>query len=123
MKQLLLVAHGSRHQASNDEIAGLAAELKPRGEFFFDRIDHAFLEFAAPTVAECIDQAVADGVVDIVLLPYFLAAGSHVRRDLPEVVARKQAEHPGVTIDLCPHFGAAGGVAELLLAVAMTRES
>ena len=122
MKQLLLVAHGSRHQASNDEIVALAAELKPKGEFFFDRIEYAFLEFAPPTVAEAIDQAVAQGVTEIRLLPYFLAAGRHVGQDLPEIVALKQAEHAGLKIEVCPHFGAASGIADLLLVMAMAEQ-
>ncbi|MCG2634728.1 MAG: CbiX/SirB N-terminal domain-containing protein [Gammaproteobacteria bacterium] len=118
MKQLLLVAHGSRSSVSNDEIIELTATLRGKGDFFFDRIDCAFLEFAEPGVAESIDQAVSQGVQEILLLPYFLAAGVHVSRDLPAIAAAKRSEHAGVKIGISAHFGASSGIGNLLLTLA-----
>ncbi|HAO23817.1 MAG TPA: cobalamin biosynthesis protein CbiX, partial [Methylophaga sp.] len=44
MKALLLVAHGSRRQRSNDEVIELAEKLKTECAQHYDIVQAAFLE-------------------------------------------------------------------------------
>ena len=46
MKQLLIVAHGSRRSASNDEIRVLAGKIAEYLELPAQRVQVAFLELA-----------------------------------------------------------------------------
>jgi len=115
VQALIIVAHGSRVRASNDEIRLLAAALATR---IADRYQHtavAFLELADPSIGAAIDAAVATGAREIVVLPYFLAAGKHVTRDIPAIVQERQAAYPAVTIRLADYLGKLPGLVELLV--------
>jgi sirohydrochlorin ferrochelatase len=118
MKALLLVAHGSRRESSNQEVRDLAARLGERARDRFDHVDCAFLEIAEPLIPEGIQRCVDAGARQVVVLPYFLSAGRHVVEDIPNDVAVKQVEHPGVDIRIAPYLGSADGVIDLLLASA-----
>ena len=74
----------------------------------------AFLEFASPSLEESLLSCVEKGAGEIVILPYFLASGNHVTRDIPEVVEKIQALHPKVKMVLKEHIGSASGMVTLL---------
>jgi sirohydrochlorin ferrochelatase len=118
MKCLLLVAHGSRREASNDEVKQLAAQIRQHGAFDFDEIEVAFLELAQPSVADVADCCVARGVTDIVVFPYFLAAGRHVSKDIPDVLAPVLEKYPHLNVHVTQHLGTSGKLADAVLAIA-----
>jgi len=113
MRILLLIAHGSRRSAANDEIHRLAAALAAR-DIGCDAVRAAFLETAAPTIPAAIAAAVAEGAEQLLLLPYFLVNGRHVGRDIPELAAAAIDAHPGVEIRLADHLGARAALLDLL---------
>src|SRR5262245_54571266 len=76
---LLLIAHGSRQPEANADLETIAAELHRRGHAI---VRPAFLELAEPDIATAGAACVAERVERVVLVPYFLSAGVHVRRDL-----------------------------------------
>lgn len=121
MKALLLVAHGSRRPAANEEVRRLAAAVRRRAADRFAVVKVAFLEFAEPSVAEGIEACVAQGASVVTVVPYLLAAGSHVARDIPRAVAARQKAHPETTILVAPHIGLAEGMADLIIAQADPR--
>jgi len=114
MKALVLVAHGSRREASNEEIRELTARLREEDRRF-RHVSCAFLELAEPSIPDGLRMAIAAGATEVVVLPYFLSAGRHVVADIPAEVASVQAEHPGVAIRVAPYLGAADGITRLLL--------
>jgi len=118
MRHLLVVAHGSRREASNEEVRQLAADLIPRAAGRFDGVSCAFLEIAAPSIPDGIEAAVRAGAGEVVVMPYFLSAGRHVAEDIPREVAGKQAEHPQVRMHITPYLGLAPGVTDILLELA-----
>ena len=116
MKALLLVAHGSRRESSNQEVRDLAVRLADRSAGRFGHVGCAFLEIAEPLIPEGIQQCIDRGADAVIVLPYFLSAGRHVVEDIPNDVAVKQAEHPEVDIRIAPYLGSVEGVIDLLLA-------
>ena len=114
MKSLLLVAHGSRREASNDEIRRLTRRLGAvAGDF--DHLACAFLELAEPSIPDGLRLAISQGASEVVVLPYFLSAGRHVVTDIPSEIETVQRENPSINIYLAPYLGAADGVVELLM--------
>jgi sirohydrochlorin ferrochelatase len=114
MKSLIVVAHGSRRQASNQEVSELTDELRLTLTPGFDRVSCAFLELAQPAVSDQIEVDVASGCTDITLFPYFLAAGSHVTQDLPRLLTLAQKSHPEVTFHGQEHLGKLPGIAAFI---------
>jgi sirohydrochlorin ferrochelatase len=115
MKSLLIIAHGSRRQASNDEVEALAARLRRLPQLEFDDVSVAFLELATPGISEALEHCVERGFLDITVFPYFLAAGRHVVADIPVELEKFQAEYPQVSIALTPHLGAAASLPGTIL--------
>jgi sirohydrochlorin ferrochelatase len=115
MRILLVVAHGSRRSEANAEVERFAADLRRRAADRFDRIAVGYLELAAPPFTEALDDLLAAGASEIVVYPHLLAAGAHVTRDVPEIVASRRGAHPAVTIRIAPHLGRSTGLATLVL--------
>lgn len=111
---LLLVAHGSRRRDANGEVRRLAGRLGARLAGPFELSGCAFLELAEPSLATGLRALVERGADEIVILPYFLAAGRHVADDIPAIVGAARAEHPSVRFRLQPYLGTSDGLVELL---------
>jgi sirohydrochlorin ferrochelatase len=77
---LLLIAHGSRNAEANDDLHHMVAELRRRGPYAI--VEGCFLELAEPDIFRAGRSCVAQGADRVILLPYFLSPGVHVRRDL-----------------------------------------
>ena len=75
----------------------------------------AFLEFMSPDVSQAGDELAAAGCTAVQVLPLFLGAGGHVRKDLPELLAQLSARHPHVSWQLQP---AVGGTTRVIAAMA-----
>lgn len=120
---LLIVAHGSRRQASNDEVRALARQIAHARHPAIADVEVAFLELAEPSIAEGLARCVAKGAKEIVVFPYFLAAGTHVTYDIPEEIAAFRASQPQVKISLTPHLGAAPALSQAILDLAVSTEA
>jgi sirohydrochlorin ferrochelatase len=100
---LLLIAHGSREAEANADLYHIADGLRRRGPF--PVVEGSFLELAGPTGDEAGDRCVAQGAGRVIILPYFLSAGVHVRRDLAALRLRLADRHPEVEFRLAEPLG------------------
>ncbi|MGD2160044.1 MAG: CbiX/SirB N-terminal domain-containing protein [Gammaproteobacteria bacterium] len=115
MNALLLVAHGSRRQQSNDEVTELANRLRASCQDDYRIVHSGFLELATPSIPEGIDNCISDGATRVTILPYFLNSGTHVVNDVPEIVAAARTRHPDIEIVVAPHLGASALMVDLLI--------
>ncbi len=118
MNALLIVAHGSRRQASNEEIRQLTNTIAQHEAYEFDTVACGFLELAEPSIGDAITQLVDANAESITVIPYFLACGTHVSDDIPAEIAKAAALHPDVTITVTPYFGSSSAIAGLMLGLA-----
>jgi sirohydrochlorin ferrochelatase len=100
---VLLIAHGSRQSAANDDLVDLAARFAGRGDYPI--VEACFLELAEPDIATGGDRCVARGAARVLMVPYFLAAGVHLIRDLADARDALRRRHPGVEFRLGPALG------------------
>lgn len=78
---MLLVAHGTRDEAGLDELARLADAVRAR--LPETRVNLAYVDVLGPSIADVLGEV--SGTV--VVVPLFLAAGYHVRHDIPAGIA------------------------------------
>jgi sirohydrochlorin ferrochelatase len=100
---LLLMAHGSRHAEANADLFYLADRLRESGEFA--SVEASFLELAEPTIDQAGERCAGSGATRLVLVPYFLSAGVHVRRDLSAARERLARRYPHLTVHLAEPLG------------------
>lgn len=115
MKSLLIVAHGSRRQASNDEVRALTDRIAGKAGQDFQHVQSAFLELAEPSIPDGIVECIEKGAKEITVLPYFLSAGRHVAEDIPNEVASVSGNYPDVDIKIAPYLGSMDQIADLML--------
>jgi sirohydrochlorin ferrochelatase len=99
---LLLIAHGSRQEEANADLLHVAGQLRARGHGI---VEASFLELAEPGIEEGGVRCVEQGAGRVVLVPYFLSAGVHVRRDLAAVRAKLAGRFPAVEFRLAEPLG------------------
>lgn len=64
----------------------------------------AYMELAEPSMEQVVAEAASGGCRSFTVLPLFLAAGRHLRKDVPAMIAEMKAAH-GVEIELAPPVG------------------
>jgi sirohydrochlorin cobaltochelatase len=114
---LLLFAHGARDPRWADpfvEVAARARAAAPRLA-----VELAFLEFMTPDLPAAARRLVDAGCGKVDIVPLFLGAGGHVRKDLPALVLALEAEHPDVTWCLHRAAGEQPGVIAALAEAAL----
>ncbi|MEJ2177028.1 MAG: CbiX/SirB N-terminal domain-containing protein [Gammaproteobacteria bacterium] len=114
MHALLIVAHGSRKQDSNQEIKELTLKVASQTNRF-ELVECAFLELAEPDIVQAGSELVKAGTTELTVLPYFLVEGRHVATDVPDDIEKIQTLNPDLKITLLPYFGASERIVEELV--------
>jgi sirohydrochlorin cobaltochelatase len=120
---LLLFAHGARDTQWARPFEQVVAAIRAARPELQVRL--AFLDFMAPDIATAADELAGAGCTDVHVLPLFLGAGGHVRKDLPPLFEQLRARHRGVTFTPHPAVGEApiliAAMAEIALALPAVR--
>ena len=110
---LIVFAHGSSVASANQAVEKVAAEMAAAGGY--ETYETAFLEAARPDLKESVARLIARGVDKIVVLPYFLTLGIHLKRDLPRIVEELLLIHKGVEIEVTEPLDGHPALKEILL--------
>ena len=100
---LVLFAHGSRDPAWAEPFKAIQTLIRAQSPNL--RSELAFLELMQPSIGDCIAKLAAEGFDQVTVVPLFLAAGRHLREDLPALIKPIQAAHPGSIITVMPAIG------------------
>lgn len=114
MKCLIMIAHGSKKEKSNNEFKELVHEIKKLKGEDYDEIIPSFLEFEEPSLENAFEELLSLGAEEIVIYPYFLNSGKHVTHDIPEIVALYEINYPHVSFIIKPHFGLSNQIAKII---------
>lgn len=98
--RIILLAHGSSDQRWCQTFEKLATPTLE--SVAGSRI--AYMELAEPSLETIISEGRKDGIDTFTIIPLFLAAGRHLRKDVPGMIEELQATH-NVTITLAPPIG------------------
>lgn len=101
---VIILGHGSRSSNADTAIRAVVDGMKRAGEFAV--VEHAFLQYVPPTPHEVIERCVGQNVDRIVIVPFFLQAGAHVTRDIPELIEKFRKQHRQIDITVTDYVGA-----------------
>ena len=110
---IVLVDHGSRRDEANralEELAGLVRKAAPE-----QRVYTAHMEIAPPSLSDAVGECVREGAAEIVVVPCFLAPGSHSREDIPRLAREAAEDYPGVSVRVTAPLGPHPKLAEIVL--------
>jgi sirohydrochlorin cobaltochelatase len=114
---LILFAHGARDPRWAQPFEDVAARV--RAQRPADPVLLAYLEFMAPDLDAAGDALVQAGCQRVDVLPLFLGAGGHVRKDLPERLQRLRERHAGTQWVLRPAAGESPRLVDTLAGIAL----
>ncbi len=95
---IILFAHGSSVEEANRGVHDLAREVERAGPY--QHVRAAFLELAQPDLSTAIREAVESGMRRVIVIPYFLTMGIHLRRDLPNLMKPEKQKYRDVEIEV-----------------------
>ncbi|MEK6745015.1 MAG: CbiX/SirB N-terminal domain-containing protein [Nitrospirota bacterium] len=101
---VIILGHGSRNIGADEAIRKVVDGVKQGGSFAV--VEHAFLQYVPPTPHEVIERCAGQNMDRIVIVPFFLQAGAHVTRDIPELIEKARKQHPAVEIIVSDFVGA-----------------
>ena len=111
-KAVLVVAHGSRSTdavAEFEKVVGLV-----RTKISEAIVKGAHMELAQPDIATVTRELAEAGAKEIVVVPYFLFMGNHIKQDIPEIINEQRLLYPQIKFKLGKPFGVDSLIAELL---------
>lgn len=111
---VILFGHGSRVAEANQSVANVTEAMARSGGFPLTAT--AFLELAEPDLPQAVASLVAQGAKQILVVPYFLTLGIHLRRDLPRIVEELESIHPGVHIQVTEPLDGHPALLEIVMA-------
>lgn len=91
---VLLFAHGARDPRWAEPFEAVARHV--RGHDATLAVQLAYLEFMVPNLRDAGESLVGAGCTRVDVVPLFLGAGGHVRKDLPALLEALAAAHPMV---------------------------
>ncbi|WP_227663385.1 sirohydrochlorin chelatase [Marinobacter halophilus] len=98
--QIILLAHGSSDRRWCETFERLAAPT-------LHSVEHsaiAYMELAEPSLETIVSQGKETGTLNFTIVPLFLAAGRHLRKDVPAMIEELENQH-GVSIKLADPIG------------------
>ena len=114
---LILFAHGARDPAWAAPFEAIAARIRQASPGTVVRL--AFLELMQPDLATVVAELAQANVLQARVVPVFMAAGSHLKRDLPQRISAAQQAHPAIHLTLTPPVGEDAQVQEAIAQVAL----
>lgn len=106
---IILLGHGSRVPDAGEAMEKVAARLKEKHGY--RTVEVCFMSRLGPHFQETFEKCVAQGAAKVVVIPYFLHSGLHIRLDIPKMMQENARRFPHVKLI----FGANLGYDECLV--------
>lgn len=100
---VILLGHGSRVEKAGGDMERVAAILKERHGF--PMVEYCFMSRLPPHFPETLAALAGRGATWVLVIPYFLHTGLHIRLDIPEMMQQEAAKYPGLRLQLGGNLG------------------
>lgn len=112
MTAVLIVAHGSRVNETEATMETIRSYVQE--ELGLELVMEAYMEFRRTNIAAGVEKLIEQGADEIVIVPYFLFEGIHIREDIPNEIREMQKKYPHVTLRFGRTLGADRRLAQVL---------
>ena len=89
----LLVGHGSKLPYNMQLIENTAKLIADREEDYIVKV--GFMEFNEPSIPEALETFRTEDIEMLQVVPLFLARGTHIDKDIPEILGMEEGGHKG----------------------------
>ena len=117
MQGLILFAHGARDPRWSLPFEDILRRIRAQEPTL--QVVLSYLEFMEPNLPQAGAQLAQAGCTSVDVIPLFLGAGGHVRKDLPELLACLRDQHPQMQWCLRPAIGEIDAVVQAIAQAAI----
>lgn len=110
---VILLGHGSRVPGAGEDMEQVARRVREKGGFPI--VETCSMQMLGPKFADALEKCVRAGARKVIVIPYFLHVGIHMREDIPELLREEVRRHPGVEIVLGRNLGYDESLADLVV--------
>lgn len=110
---ILLCGHGSRSTEAATEFQCLTDKVQKKMPAH--HVTGGFLEFNQPTIKDALQKIYDQGIKEIIVQPVTLYNAGHTKKDIPEILALFQKNHPDVQL----HYGLSLGLGPSVIKTAV----
>ena len=100
---VILIGHGSRAAGADDDMERIAGRLREAAGGGI--VDLCRMAGHGTSFGEVFERCVRQGAKTVIVIPYFLHFGVHLRQDIPEILREAVMKHPEVRLVLGRHLG------------------
>ena len=112
-KFLLIVGHGSRSEDAVKVFNQLVEEVRKKG--IYDHVDGAHMEMTKPGIKEMAGELAEKKPDMIIIAPYFLYEGIHIKKDIPEIISELTLTYPEIEFKMARPIGFEPCLADIIL--------
>jgi sirohydrochlorin ferrochelatase len=110
-RAVILIGHGSRAAGADEDMERVAELLRSSGGGI---VELCRMGGRGAPFAEVFETCVRRRATEIIVIPYFLHFGVHLRQDIPGMLLEAVAKHPEVRLVLGRHLGYDDSLAALV---------
>ncbi|MGN7175244.1 sirohydrochlorin chelatase [Cytobacillus sp. SAFR-174] len=103
MKAVLYIGHGTRSKKGAAEANLFIESVMKKVDAPIQKI--CFLELTEPDIETGFEYCVRKGASEIVIVPLFLLAAGHIKKDIPEELAPLIEKYHGIIVKMADPFG------------------
>jgi len=103
MKAVILMGHGSNVPGAGQDMERVASILNEK--YDMDLIKSCYLSRLGPNFPETLAACVSQGAKEIIVIPYFLNMGMHIRMDIPKMMQVEAEKYQDIKIIYGRHLG------------------
>lgn len=109
---IIILGHGSKLKKANNSLRKVIKEIEGEG---FELIEPAYLQLHKPALHESVGDLIAKGCQNIIIVPFFLFMGNHVKRDVPKIIKKEKKLYPKVNFIYTRNIGSDKRIADIVL--------
>jgi sirohydrochlorin ferrochelatase len=100
---VILMGHGSRVPGAGEGMEKVALLLKEKRPGMM--IETCYMSELGPRFPEVLEKCIREGAGKVIVMPYFLHLGIHLREDIPAMMGAEVKKYPGLTLILGRYLG------------------
>lgn len=108
---VLLIGHGSSDNDARDAFVYIADSIKQT----YRNVGFCFLELDSPNIGEGIKQSLEKKPQVLILVPYFLHRGAHIKHDVKEEVNKALKEYNASKVYMTRHLGVDSKIIDVII--------
>ena len=112
-KALLIIGHGSRSVDAVQDFNRIVECVREKSEF--KTVVGAHMELAEPSIEDTAKQLHEAGISKVIVAPYFLFHGNHIKQDIPEILDKVREQYPEMEFLMAKPIGFEPVLADILI--------